>query len=177
MSEDALDFNPFYHLQIIHDAPDFIPNRVICLPIDTLENSVNAVQYAINRIINHQSDRVVLLHVMECTHASLLHTFLHTRTTKEPAFKDFQLDHSKTLLTKVAAEFQSLKIHVTAILLQGEVRESLRTQILVLKPDLIVLGKQSKNTLADKLLGTVSNYLLRSIDYPILIVPETFNKH
>lgn len=45
-----------------HNSSDFIPQRVICFPVDNSNTTTNAINFALNKIIKPELDLVVLLH-------------------------------------------------------------------------------------------------------------------
>ncbi len=51
------------HEQVIEAHATFEPKRTICLPVDESEGARQAVQWAIEKVINPETDQVILLNV------------------------------------------------------------------------------------------------------------------
>ncbi|KAI8894104.1 hypothetical protein BC833DRAFT_606087 [Globomyces pollinis-pini] len=51
-------------------------------------------------------------------------------------------------------------------------RKALEKEINKIKPDLVVMGNRGLGMVSRIMMGSVSNYILNHIEYPVMIIPD-----
>jgi len=74
------------------------------------------------------------------------------------------------LLNDIAKEVTQLGLEVDAMLATGDPRTMIMEAIKNKSPDLLVMAKQGKGGVKDALMGSVSTYVLRQVQCPVLVV-------
>lgn len=170
---------------VLHASETFTPKRTIVMPVDESAFSKYSVTWAIDNLINKDTDLVVLLNVRPYTSAELsraMGTAAMSYITNTEVIKkqeefatkqeQFAKNHSHKLLIESAKPFQEKNIHVRAISLRGDVRDCLDQKIEVLKPTFVVMGNRGLGLVSRALMGSVSQHLVNTCKYPVLIVPK-----
>lgn len=88
-------------------------------------------------------------------------------------------DHKAAELHKEHEQLQQFKktlentgVQCEALLIQGQINPTIKSEIKKLDIDLVVLGSHGHTRLYDLIVGSVSEYLLRHQSVPILILPS-----
>jgi nucleotide-binding universal stress UspA family protein len=156
--------------EIVHQAETgFQPKRVICIPVDSSKHSSFLVDWAIETIINKDTDQVVLLNVRPFAYTGSFPYILPSEAINQMETNLRQTSHA--LLTSFAKSLVAHKIHTRAVALCGDAREELEFKINKLKPDFVLVGTRGLGTVSRAILGSVSAHLLHTVKVPVMVVP------
>ena len=86
----------------------------------------------------------------------------------------FKEEHSK--LIKFRQQFVDKKIKTLALLIEGEIVESIIAEAQKIKADIIILGSHGHSSIYKAFLGSVTNGVLKKPTCPVLIVPAKKEK-
>ncbi|KAJ3334007.1 hypothetical protein HDU91_002813 [Kappamyces sp. JEL0680] len=145
------------HVVAAHET--FQPKRVLCLPLDESKASLHTIQWTLDHLVNKDTDEVLLLHVRNLTNSDMIMAPIGFPYVISPEqiseMEENAKTHSHQLLKDYAMAFQRQGIHVRAVALKGEVRQSLLYKINSVKPTVVVMSNRG--------LGVVSRVLLGSL--------------
>jgi len=152
----------------------------LLVPTDFSENAVNAFKYALN-IAAKQDASITTLHVYSLkisnleigTPAELTQAILENQETREE-------EHYKKFTEKIHQEAIDEKLSQVPIshkLIEGLVVDEIVQESKDENPDLIVLGTDGVDNLADKLFGTTTSNVIANVDCSVLTVPADAEYH
>ncbi|KAI8893018.1 hypothetical protein BC833DRAFT_517754, partial [Globomyces pollinis-pini] len=141
--------------------------RTICIPVDESKTTTSAIQWAIDHLIQPETDQVILLNVRESPQTGAYPLMVSESTYDFLATK--LKEHSHDLLRTKAKLLTSLNIHVRAISLCGVPKIELEYKINQLQPSLVIMGKRGMGVVKSLLIGSVSEHLLHHVKVPITI--------
>ncbi|KAI8914608.1 hypothetical protein EDD86DRAFT_199695 [Gorgonomyces haynaldii] len=149
------------HEDVHHSS--FTPERVFVVPVDGSKDSEYALQWTIDNLIDTARDQIVILNVRPqplnpLAVASMTQTLEETNKAA-----------SHKLLLDAANAVQAQNVHVRAIALQGDARDELVYKIEQIKPLMVVVGSRGLGQISRALLGSVSDYLVRHLQVPVLV--------
>ncbi|KAI8894770.1 hypothetical protein BC833DRAFT_623655 [Globomyces pollinis-pini] len=154
---------------IVHSGPsDTDLTRTICIPIN--DDYSHVIHWAITNSLNPVTDKVVLLHVREVEHAALAYPYFPAHESMLEMEEKLK-SSSITLLKNAADDLLKHNIQCRAVSLRGDPREELEFKINKLQPDFVIVANKNSRSLKKLLMGSVSNYLLHHLNYPIVVVP------
>ncbi len=152
----------------------------LLVPTDFSENAVNAFKYALN-IAAKQSASITTLHVYSLkisnleigTPAELTQSILDNQETKEE-------EHYKKFTEKIHKEATEEKLSQVSInhkLTEGLVVDEIVQASINEAPDLLVLGTDGVDNLADRLFGTTTSNVIANVSCSVLTVPANAEYH
>ena len=127
---------------------------------DGSDRSKNALNIALELFKGQNPDMMILLVAEEPLDAS---------TENEELYEEWQKE-CHDLLNEAAREITQLGLEVDAILATGDPRKMIIEAIANKDPDVVVLSKRGKGSVKNALLGSVSTYIVRQAQCPVLVV-------
>ncbi len=140
---------------------DFLEH--VLFPTDFSDNAEHAFAY-MAKAVEHGARKVTLLHVQDRTR---LAPHLEHRLDEFDEVDRGRLERMKVRLGEMGSA--EVDIELAYGLPKPEILERVRT----LKASLVIMGSQGRGYLAELLLGSVSHYLVRHSESPVLLVPMT----
>ncbi|KAI8901930.1 hypothetical protein BC833DRAFT_518578, partial [Globomyces pollinis-pini] len=145
--------------------------RTICIPVDESENSKYVVDWTIQKLLNSETDQVVLLNVRPIPVDSYLMDsefpyLLPSETINK--MDETAKEYSHQLLKKYGRIYQTNGIHCRAVALRGDTRQELELKIEKIHPDLVIIGTRGLGLIKRALLGSVSEHLIHHLKVPVL---------
>ncbi|MEZ4885366.1 MAG: universal stress protein [Chitinophagales bacterium] len=146
----------------------------ILVPTDFSENAVNAFRYALH-IAAKQNASITTLHIYSLNISSLeigtppelMQSILENQEEREG-------EHYKEFAEKLHLEATAENLaHVPVVhkLTEGLVVDEIVQESMDEDPDLIVLGTDGVDNLADRLFGTTTSNVIENVDCAVLTVP------
>lgn len=89
----------------------------------------------------------------------------------ERDWRSMKLRDEHLYIQKKALELEKSGCEVTPLLIQGLAAEKIIEQSQRLNAEMIVMGKHSRNFIADIFLGSVATGVLKSAHCPVLLIP------
>lgn len=148
----------------------------ILVAIDLTESSQLVIRH-VKELAKTLSAKIWLLHVANSDHDLLLAAAHFDQVafqqevgeTKDTTAKKFQNEHR--LLHQFDYELRSTGLDCNALLVEGEITETILKEAAKLSADMVVLGSQGKGVVDRFLLGSTSEGILHKSSVPILIIP------
>ncbi|MFK7908305.1 MAG: universal stress protein [Chitinophagales bacterium] len=152
----------------------------LLVPTDFSENAVNAFKYALN-IAAKQDASIMTLHVYSLkisnlemgTPVELTQSILENQETREE-------EHYKKFTEKIhqeATEENLSHVPINHKLIEGLVVDEIVHESKKESPDLIVLGTDGVDNLADRLFGTTTSNVIENVGCAVLTVPADAEYH
>ena len=66
-------------------------------------------------------------------------------------------------------------IKTNVVLREGKAGKTIINYSEEIKPDLIVIGSNGKDSLSDYILGTTTSYVVDNSKFPVLVIPDMYN--
>jgi len=136
----------------------------IIIPTDFSENAYHAVSFVYSNFKR------------EGLEVSLIHSIKQPASTSgvmmrldDLMMKDAERDMAE-LMSRIAADFEDTP---EVIIRYGYLKDWVEQVSSVKAPDLIVMGTKGENNIARKLMGSVTESIIRTSKYPVLAVPAT----
>ncbi|KAI9328308.1 hypothetical protein DFJ73DRAFT_126441 [Zopfochytrium polystomum] len=144
--------------------------RVVAVAVDDSANSEYALEWAIKNVLR-PSDLCVLLNVRSYAaasgpYAAFYADFSEFIITAEEHYRI----QSHNLLKAYVRELKRHHLPVRAIALRGDARMELSRKVDELKADLLIMGSRGRGLIKRALLGSVSDYCMRTVHCPVLVV-------
>ena len=117
------------------------PKKLICIPVDESYDSEEAIDWAMNNIVDPETDQIVLLNVRP---EAFAYDPLFWDQQAELEFDKFNTRYSHALLRKYIRIVRTYGAHVFAIALRGDTLTELVWKINELGPDIVVFGHQDR---------------------------------
>ncbi len=127
---------------------------------DGSDRSKNALNKALELFKDQNPDMMILLVAEEPLDASM---------ENEEVYEEWQKE-CHDLLNEAARDVTQLGLEVDAILATGDPRKMIIEAIANKAPDVVVLAKRGKGSVKNALLGSVSTYVVRQSQCPVLVV-------
>jgi nucleotide-binding universal stress UspA family protein len=161
---------------IVSATADFLHSRLIVIAIDGSDCSLHALDWAIKNMLQPQKDKVVLINVRKLgSDAVNPNRFsVHVLDYGEIIDKLDQdyMKSSHTLLRNAAKKLTLAGIEVEAYALRGNPRTILQEKIMILKPDMVVMGKRGHSAISQLLMGSVATFLMQNLPIPVILIPH-----
>jgi nucleotide-binding universal stress UspA family protein len=135
----------------------------ILLPTDFSENALNAVRYVYSHF-DRDKINVQLVHIIKEPHSTSGVLLRLESILKKDAEKDMQL-----LLELIEYEFG---VKPTYVIKYGYLINIIERVASAFKADLIIMGTQGENNLTTKLMGSVTESVIRTSQIPTLAIPN-----
>jgi nucleotide-binding universal stress UspA family protein len=169
-SQDLLVDSP-----LVASSSNFIHSRSVVIAIDGSESATNAIDWAILNILQPKNDKVVLINVRTLGSDAVTPNRFSVHVLDYGEIID-RLDHdymkaSHDLLRNTARKLTHAGIEVEAYALRGNPRKILHEKIMILKPNIVVMGKRGHSALSQLLMGSVATYLTQNLPIPVILVP------
>ncbi|KAJ3318850.1 hypothetical protein HDV06_006971 [Boothiomyces sp. JEL0866] len=157
--------------QVIPQATDFTPSRIVFLPIDGSEYTQRVVDWSLKNVLK-PSDLVILFSVFASpfnatggpkTSAKYQDTVEHVHTE----FRQKAID----LIVNLGNLLSSNGIRVKGVVASGLAKKLIDEQIEIEHPDVIILGRRGIGHIKQMFLGSISNHLIHTTKIPIILVP------
>jgi nucleotide-binding universal stress UspA family protein len=129
---------------------------------DGSERSRNALNQSLELFKDQKPDVIILLVAEEPLDASM---------ENEENYEEWKKECTD-ILNEVAKDVTQLGLEVDAILATGDPRTMIMQAIENKAPDLLVMAKRGKGGVKNALLGSVSTYVLRQANCPVLVVKK-----
>jgi nucleotide-binding universal stress UspA family protein len=145
--------------------------RTICIAVDESENSEFTVSWAIENIVQPESDTVVLLNARPSL--AEFQPYVGPTPDYDALMKRIDADHIKKstkLLNKLGLWFKAQNIETRGISLSGDPKAEILKKTTELNPSLLMVGSRGMGPIATGLLGSVSNYLVHHSKLPVFVV-------
>lgn len=143
------------------------PFRKILVAIDSSENSERALHLA-KALAGDGPATVSLVHVVQPTF-SAVGTYPYAFVDTAPLQK-LREEEGHKLLEASTGQFRGSKVEVDSHLISGRSGEEICKLAKEGGYDLIVMGRRGVGRLEEAILGSVSGYVVRHSDLPVLIV-------
>ncbi len=148
----------------------------ILVAIDLTESSQIVVRQ-VKKLAKALPVKFWLLHVANSDHDLLLAAAHFDEVAfkqevgeiKDTTAKNFQNEH--LLLQQFEHELRSTGIDCNALLIEGEITDTILKEVARLSADIVMLGSQGKGVVDRFLLGSTSESILHKSSIPVLIIP------
>ena len=144
----------------------------ICVPVDFTHTAMNALKYAIQMF---KGDKITVLNVSLSSLNSTAreYSLLGRLTTTED---DLQEELRKVILIELG--LKELPENLSIIIEKGEAVTEIKNFVKNNNIDLVVMGTRDKYDILDKLIGTTSLAMVKTLDCPVYLIPRyaTFKK-
>lgn len=134
----------------------------ILVCFDGSDRSQNALNKTLELFKGQNPDMMILLVAEEPLDASM---------ENEEVYEEWQKE-CHDLLNEAARDVTQLGLEVDVILATGDPRKMIMEAIENKDPDLVVLAKRGKGSVKDAFLGSVSTYVVRQAQCPVLVVKK-----
>jgi len=152
-------------------------SRFVLVAIDESEESVNALQWALNNLITSQ-DKIILIHAQRSPISHL--------ATGSPGFmvptdvtmileKDIKKSTEK-ILGKATEICKARNVNPKTEAHTGDAREVICDAAKKYNPDMLVLGSHGYGAVKRVVLGSVSDYCIHHVQCPVVVVKPQKNK-
>lgn len=138
----------------------------IIIPTDFSENAYRAIVYVFNHFITSQVE-ITLVHTIERPSSSrvmMVRIDDIMQTDAEQAMRK--------VLTRVRNEFGKTPQY---IIRHGHLKDWIEQVADITEPDIIVMSTKGENNIASKLMGSVTESIIRTSRFPVLAVPGDNN--
>ncbi|RKO88109.1 hypothetical protein BDK51DRAFT_29081 [Blyttiomyces helicus] len=153
--------------------------RTVVIAVDQSTNTDRTVQYALEKVINRDTDLVVLVHVRPIIVP--IYNF-----AKHDYSINMAEDHHKAGVAVVqkygeivtaAGALGTDEFKVRGLLLKGDPRDEVISRAEALGADLIVVGSKGAGAFKRAVLGSVSDYIIHHAHTAVLVVKPEHHKH
>jgi nucleotide-binding universal stress UspA family protein len=136
----------------------------IIIPTDFSENAYKAVAYVYDNF-KHQGLKISLIHSIKqpATSSGVM------LRLDDMMMKDAERDMAK-LMSQI---WEAYEDKPEVIIRNGYLKDWVEQVAKVKAPDLIVMGTKGENNIASKLMGSVTESIIRTSQYPVLAVPAS----
>ncbi|KAI8820700.1 uncharacterized protein EV422DRAFT_59939 [Fimicolochytrium jonesii] len=151
--------------------------RIIAVALDQSEHSEYAFNWALENLINPQSDQVVLLNVREVVNvpASFGLIYMDIRDwIDRTEYEQMMVSHK--LLKHFGARIVKAGAKCRAIALRGDPRDELLHKVKEVNADMLVIGSRGMGTLKRAFVGSVSDYCVHNSECPVVVVRHKHEK-
>ncbi|KAJ3331262.1 hypothetical protein HDU76_003642 [Blyttiomyces sp. JEL0837] len=157
-----------------HATDDQEPiSRVVAMALDDSEYSQHALDWAISNVIR-KTDLVVLLNVRPFVQSPGPYGAMYMDFTEFLVSAEEQSrNEAHTLLKSYARQLKHHNIAVKAIAMRGDAREEISRKVDEVNADLLIMGSRGHGLVKRAFLGSVSDYCVRHVHCPVLIVKPT----
>ncbi|PVU91054.1 hypothetical protein BB559_004328 [Furculomyces boomerangus] len=142
--------------------------RVIAVSVDDKTNSDEVIDWALEHIIDKDSDFIVLIHVRLSDRAADFSTL--GGYIDDPHGVEKQKEHSHEILSNYGHKLQEAGCHVKAYSLVGEPGHEIVKKTTELKADHLVMGTRGLSSVKKMFLGSVSEYCSKHCTCGISVV-------
>ena len=149
--------------------------RVVLIAVDGSHNSENAFQWYVTHL-HTQETKVILLHVFEVPtlqsgryHVEPESDFL----TWKSRISELEMEAQKVMKRFMdrCAAYKDL-VHYTPLTLPGRVGETICEEAAKQKTDFIIIGSRGLGKISRSLFGSVSDYVVRRANIPVIVIPK-----
>jgi len=144
-------------------------NKILC-PIDLSIRSKAALSIAISYARLFESALIILN-----IHDEFLNKkeMVMSRVSIDLILEEFKLiaHQSKTKILDSVTKLKGDDIKKEIVLKEGDVKESIINYANTIKPDIIIMGTNGKDSLRDYVIGTTASYVVENSTYPVLVMP------
>ena len=147
----------------------------ILLPTDFSENSINAINYAVNLFANSKINFFVL-NVQKTSDYTT--SELMTSSPSDSVYKGVLEDNKlkiKKLIEKLEAENSSNKFNFKGLLDYDVFTDAIRQAVKLNEIDLIIMGTNGATGAKEVIFGSNTIKVIRNINCPIIAVPEKYS--
>ncbi|KAI9361142.1 hypothetical protein DFJ73DRAFT_773497 [Zopfochytrium polystomum] len=156
---------------LLHHPPSHQSSRTLLVAVDPSSHSAAALAWAVANIVRPADDKIVLATVRPSV--DLRGAYVGSLVV--PGFKDADealRKESHDLLLKLAKTLPAEKYNVHGVALRGDPREELLFAATDLNADILVVGSRGLGPLRRTLLGSVSDYLVRHAEIPVIVARD-----
>ena len=144
-------------------------NKILC-PIDLSIRSKAALSIAISYARLFESELIILN-----IHDEFLNKkeMVMSRVSIDLILEEFKMiaHQSKTKILDSITKLKGDDIKKEIVLKEGDVKESIINYANTIKPDIIIMGTNGKDSLRDYVIGTTASYVVENSTYPVLVMP------
>ena len=144
-------------------------NKILC-PIDLSIRSKAALSIAISYARLFESELIILN-----IHDEFLNKkeMVMSRVSIDLILEEYKTiaHQSKNKILDSITQLNGDDIKKEIILKEGNVKESIITYANTIKPDIIIMGTNGKDSLRDYVIGTTASYVVENSTYPVLVMP------
>ncbi|KAJ3251190.1 hypothetical protein HK103_006588 [Boothiomyces macroporosus] len=157
--------------QVIEQATDFTPKRIVFLPVDGSVYTEKVVDWALNNVLK-TSDLVILFNVFASPYNATggPKTTAKYQDTVEHVHTEFR-QKAVDLIVKLGNVLNSNGIRVKGVVASGSPKKLIDEQIENEHPDVVIIGRRGLGQIQQMFMGSISNHLIHSTKVPIILVP------
>jgi nucleotide-binding universal stress UspA family protein len=159
------------NFHVCQPEKDFVPKRVICLPVDESQYSTNTVQWAMKNILE-PTDLVLLLNVRPQANefAPPVEGYNYYEPFREIVTQ--QREGAEALLKGISKQLNARGYQVEALSLVGDPRQALHDEIKKRNPSMVIVGQRGMGPLSRLVIGSVSDHLVHHAHCPVVVVTK-----
>ena len=144
--------------------------KTILCPIDLSPRSKSALSVAINYAHFFNAQLIILnIHDEFLNKDEMVMSRVSVDTIMNE-YKDIANQSKNKILSRIK-EMKGNDIDKQIILKEGQVKESIISYANEIKPDIIIMGTNGKDSLTDYMIGTTASYLVQNSKFPVLVIP------
>ena len=156
--------------ELVHEEEHSTPTRKIAIAIDESPSSEHAVNWAIQNVINKETDQVVLLNVRPFASVPIGLVAPMMQVGDEYGLLDAQnKEFSHNLIRKVARGMIEKGFKTSGIALRGDAKEELVYKIEEMKADVLIIGSRGMGIFKRMVLGSVSDYCVHHCKCTVIV--------
>ncbi len=149
--------------------------KKILIPTDFSENAGDALDYALNFIGNSKAE----LHIVNVVNNTTVNGDMVVVSDDPFGVRLEQAQNSMELLEKFGNKYfkdnDKNNVKISTKVIYGSITEDLKTEALLFKADLIIMGTQGVNHGAlDRFFGSVSTRIVNDSPCPVLLIPRGY---
>ena len=150
--------------------------RVVLIAVDGSHNSENAFQWYVTHLHTEET-KVILLHVFEVpslqTGRYQVEQPKSDYLTWKSRISEVEMEAQKVMKRFMdrCAAYKDL-VHYTPLTLPGRVGEIICEEAAKRKTDFIIIGSRGLGKISRSLFGSVSDYVVRRANIPVIVIPK-----
>ena len=143
----------------------------ILVAIDLSPRACNALKHAI-KFAHIFKSKITLLNVHEefMNKQEMIMSRVSVETLQD-TFKSISINAKKEI-EHLIDDLEGSDIDIDIILKEGKASKEIINSSELLKPDLIIMGSNGKDSIVDYILGTTTDFVVDNSKIPVLVIPN-----
>ncbi len=141
--------------------------RKICVPVDFTQTAMNALKYALHRF---KGDHISVLHVSPASQNTTKTEY--SLLGRVSSVKDDLVDELRKVIL-MELNINEIPKNVLLEVKRGEAISVVRSFVIDRNIDTVIMGTRDKYDVLDKLIGTTSLALVKTLECPVYLIPKS----
>ena len=138
----------------------------ICVPVDFTHTAMNALKYAIDK---YKGDNISVIYVSPSSLSSVKTE--HSLLGRVSTIQDDLTAELRSVI-KLELGIKEIPSNVSLLVLKGDVVSEVQGYVRKNDTDVVVMGTRDKYDIFDKLIGTTSLALVKTLNCPVILIPR-----